>query len=339
MEHNPLVSVIILNWNGQKYLKDCLISLESQSYKNFELILVDNGSKDESVFFVKQNFKNVIIIANKKNYGFAKGNNIGISSAKGSYIFLVNNDTRVEKNCIKNLMKIAEKKKTAGMFAPKILSFENPKLIDSTGLNIYRDGLARGRGRLEIDAGQYNDKLEILIPSGCAALYRKKMLKEVGLFDEIFFAYCEDTDLGLRGRLMGWKCLFVPSAVVYHHYSGSTGKFSEIKAFLAERNHFWVVFKNFPLSILILLPFYTLLRYLFIILGIIENKGPAAKFKGSKIKLIAILIKAYASFAVKLPYIIRKRILIQKTKKISSKEIKLLIKKHRLNLKEITFLE
>jgi len=311
----PLVSVIILNWNGKKYLNDCFTSLENQSFPNFEIILVDNGSEDDSVNFVRKNFSQIKIFKNKKNLGFAKGNNKGIETAKGQYVFILNNDTKIDKNCLEELVKTSQSDKKIGMCGAKIVSFENPELIDSVGVNIYFDGMSRGRGRKEIDAGQYDKIEEILFPSGCAAFYNKKMLDQIGLFDETFFAYCEDSDLGLRGRLAGWKAVLVPSAIVYHHYSGSFGKYSSLKAFLVERNHFWVAFKNFPLPLLLLLPVFTILRYLFLIYGILTQKNLARNLQFPKTKLFPILIKVYISALIGLPAIIKKDILSLKIKK------------------------
>lgn len=336
---NPLVSVVILNWNGKKFLQDYLSSLQNQTYQNIEIILVDNGSTDDSAFFVKNTFPNVIILENKKNLGFADGNNKGIRIAKGKYVFVLNNDTKTDEDCIKILVETAENDGKIGMWAPKILSIENPALIDSVGMNIYPDGLARGRGRNETDKGQYDKVEEIFFPSACAVLYRKEMLDEIGLFDEKFFAYCEDTDLGIRARLAGWQSLAVPKAIIYHHYSGTIGKYSETKAFLTERNHFFVAIKNFPLRLILLLPFYTILRYIFIIYGILKNKGPAARFQSSKIKLIAVLFKAYFSFLKLLPDMMSKRKIIQRNKKISNKELLRLFKKYRLKISQITTLE
>jgi GT2 family glycosyltransferase len=333
---NPKVSIIVLNWNGEKYLNDCFTSLENQTYSNFEIILVDNGSEDGSVKFVRKNFPRIKIVENKKNLGFAEGNNRGIKLAKGEYIFILNNDTKIDKNCLERLVEVTERDNKIGMSSPKILFLKNPQLINSVGIKIYFDGMSRARGEMEIDKGQYNQVEEILLPSGCAALYRKKMLDEIGLFDENFFAYCEDTDLGLRGRLADWKAILVPSAIVYHHWSGTVGKYSNFKAFLVERNHFWVALKNFPLTLLFLLPFYTILRYCFLIYGILTRRGPGAKFQYSKFKLFFILIKAYI-FALKgMPTILRKRSLIQKNKKLTDKEIRNLFKRYSLKISELT---
>ena len=332
--NKPFVSVIVLNLNREKFLEDCLDSIANQTYSNLEIIFVDNGSGDNSVEFVRKNFPQVKILENKKNLGFAEGNNRGVEIAKGEYIFIINNDTKVEKNCLKNLVDIIDKDKKIGMLAPKILSFENPQLIDSVGLNIYFDGIARGRGRNEIDKGQYNRVEEILLPSGCAALYRKRMLDEIGLFDKIFFAYCEDTDLGLRGRLAGWKAISVPSAIIYHHYSGTTGKYSDFKLFLVERNHFWVALKNFPPKLLFLLPIYTLKRYFFFIIGTLFKKGPISKFQSKKSRLIIIVFKAYISALSKTPKMLIERKKIKR--KISNREFYSLLKKYYLPVSKIT---
>ena len=339
MSSQPLVSVIVLNYNGKKFLQECLESLYRQNYPNIEIIFVDNRSTDDSVFFVKNNFPNAIIVENNKNLGFAQGNNEGIKKANGKYIFVLNNDTKTNRDCIKFLAEALEKNENAGMVAPKIVSIENPKLIDSIGLNIYPDGLARGKGRNEIDIGQYDKLQESLFPSACAALYKKKMLDEIGLFDENFFAYCEDTDLGIRARLAGWQSVAEPKAIVCHHYSGTFGKYSETKAFFTERNHFFVAIKNFPLSLILILPFYTFLRYSFIVYGLLKNKGPATKFQSSKIKLVFILLKAYLSLAIFLPYLIKERKKIQSNKKINSRELLRLLKKYRLKISQVTLLD
>lgn len=334
----PIISVIILNYNGKKFLNDCLSSLANQTYKNLENIFVDNGSTDDSINFVKNTFPGFLIIDNKINLGFAEGNNRGIKIARGDYIFVLNNDTVLQNDCIEKLVDFAKNNQAVGMLAPKILSINNKNLIDSVGINIYPDGLGRGRKRNEIDSGHKNQE-EILCPSGCAAFYKKKMLNEVGDFDADFFAYCEDMDLGLRGRLANWKSFSVPSAIVYHHYSGTSGKFSPFKAFLAERNHFFVAIKNFPVSLLLQLPFFTFKRYLYIAFGLSKKQGPAAKFSQSKLGLIFILLKAYCSFFYLLPKMIFKRTKIQKSKKISNNEFIGLIKKYSLPVWEVTLKE
>lgn len=181
---HPFVSVIIVNWNGRIHLEVCLDSLLKQTYPNFEIILVDNASTDDSVSFVRQKYYHpghkIQIIQNETNLGFAGGNNRGIRAAKDKYILLLNNDTEVHEKWIEELVNAAEKDSSIGMCASKILSFYNRNIIDVAGHLLYRDGLNRGRGRLEEDHGQYDKMEEALFPSGCAALYRKKMLDKIG---------------------------------------------------------------------------------------------------------------------------------------------------------------
>ncbi len=149
------------------------------------------------------------------------------------------------------------------MVGCRICSFYRPDIIDSIGMGICRDGMSRGRFRnRRWSTLQLREVEDILFPSACAALYRRAMIDEIGFFDDDFFAYAEDSDLGLRGRLAGWDAVLATQAVVYHKYSQSSGSFSSFKVYLVERNHYWVAVKNFPLRRLLLLPLFTLLRYL-----------------------------------------------------------------------------
>ena len=320
-----LVSIVIVNWNGKRFLSGCLGSLQAQSFSNFEVVFVDNGSTDGSLEFVRENFPEIVIVENKENLGFAGGNNRGIEVARGNFILTLNNDTELEVDFLERLTEVAEASdKDVGMWAPKILSMEDRKTIDSVGgLLFYPDGLARGRGRGELDVGQYDALLnETFIPSACAALYRKEMLDEIGLFDEEFFAYCEDTDLGLRARLAGWRTCSVAKAQVYHIYSGTSGRYSSFKAYLVERNRLWVAIKNLPLSMLLVSPVYTLWRYIVQSYGVISGKGAGGRFLegegSSAFGLISILVKSYLGVLRKLPEMLSKRVKIQQARKVST---------------------
>lgn len=329
-----LVSVIIVNWNGAKLLEVCLPSLKSQTYHNFEVIVVDNGSVDNSIEFLEKNYSDFVkIIKNDDNLGFAKGNNIGIKAASGEFIITLNNDIQADRYLIEELTKPARSDEKIGMCAPKIYSFYNRDIIDSVGVNIYWDGMSRGRARLEKDVGQYDNQRNILIPSACTALYRKKMLDEIGLFDEDFFAYCEDTDLGLRGRLAGWECILVPTAKAYHLYSSTGGKYSSFKAFMVERNHVWVALKIFPLQILFFSPIFTLFRLItqcFSVLRYSRVNG----YKLSKLGIYLAVFKAYFCVLKTLPSTFKKRKIIFAKKKISNAEIYSWFKKFCLSAKD-----
>ena len=338
MDEKPLVSVIIVNWNGKEYLNDCLSSLKKQSFRDFEVILVDNGSTDDSIDFVNRYYQDFVhIIQIPKNKGFAGGNNVGIAASRGVYIALLNNDTAVDHEWLAHLVLCTQSDDSIGMVGSKILNYYKREEIDNTGHLIYPDGLNRGRGRLEIDCGQFDSKKDILFPSGCASLYKRKMLDEVGGFDETFFAYGDDADIGLHGRYLGYKAIYCPKAVVYHKYSGTAGMYSAMKAFYVERNRIWILFKYFPFESIILSPFFTLKRLLLQGYGVITRKGAAGKFaENASVKLIfRTLFNAYISALNGIPDILKKRKIIHKNRKVSKEEIKYLLRSHAISCKEI----
>lgn len=335
MQKAPLISIVIPNLNGMKYLPGCLSSLRNQTFSNFEIILVDNGSKDSSTYFIRKEFPQVKLIELEENHGFAEGCNIGIRAAAGTFIVVLNNDTEVEPQWLEALYEAATIDKNTGMVASKILLDRQTREIDSAGMLIYPDGIGRQRGRGEIDKGQFDMQEETLYPSGCAALYKREMLDEIGLFDEDFFAYCEDTDLGLRGLRAGWKAVLASKAVVYHKYSGAAGKYSLFKALHVERNRIWVAVKNFPLPWLLLAPYFTLKRYVVQAYGMAVSRGSASKFKESQppAAIVSTIVRAYVSAMKALPAMLKKRKAIKK--KISSREFIKLMKKYRISVSEL----
>jgi GT2 family glycosyltransferase len=340
MKHLPLISTVILNWNGEEYLQPCLQSVKGQTYPNIEIILVDNASTDGSIEYIKNLLSDLRLIINYRNIGYGGGNNRGIEEAKGRYIFVLNSDTEIEKRCVELLWECIETDQRIGVTTPKILLYDRRDIIDAAGLTIYPDGLSIGRGRLEPQE-KYNQREEVFFGSGCASLFRKEMLEEIGLFDEDFFAYAEDTDLGWRARLARWKSYYVPEAVVYHHHSKKFGTYSPLKAFLVERNRIWVAWKNFPLPILYLWPFYTLWRYFYQGIGALIQRGASGRFgqESSSFLLIFILMKAYLSGLRGLPAILRKRKEVQTKKRMSNWEVFSLFKKYGIKAKEIAFKE
>lgn len=332
-----LVSVIVLNWNGEGVIGPCLESLLGQTYQPREIIVVDNGSTDGSLEVIKERYQSsVILIENKKNLGFAEGVNIGIRASSGEFIALLNDDAVAEEDWIENLVKGFERAPSIGMCASKVYLTDRQKVFDNTGLVITCDGLARGRGRLEEDHGQYDLEEAVLCPSGCAALYRRKMLDEIGLFDKHFFLYAEDVDAGLRGRLLGYECLYIPTAVVHHRFSLSTGRVSPSKAFYVERNRLWVVIKCFPIRGLLSCPFYTIRRYFYHAYGLFRHKGPAARYveKFSLLGLMLVVIRVYLSTLWFLPYLIFQRIQLMKRKKAASREFNSWLKSYGMSLRK-----
>ena len=171
MRQLPLISTVILNWNGKEYLRPCLQSIKEQTYPNIEIVLVDNASTDGSIEYVKDIFPDLRLIINPKNVGYGAGNNRGIEEAKGRYIFVLNSDTEIEKGCVEALWNCIETDQKIGVATPKILLYDQRDIIDAAGLTIYLDGLSIGRGRLE-PQDKYSQREEVFCGSGCASIYR-----------------------------------------------------------------------------------------------------------------------------------------------------------------------
>ena len=248
-----LISVIVLNYNGKGFLDGCLTSLASQTYSDFEVIVVDNGSRDGSPEYIEENYPWVRLAKNNENLGFAGGTNVGIRAAKGEFVITLNNDSRADSRFIEELIKpMADPE--VGVCAAKML-FPDGR-INSAGICISRSGAAWDRGMFEPDRGQYEFVEEVFGACAGAALYRREMLDEIGLFDEDFFLYLEDVDLAFRARLAGWKCLYVPGARVIHHHGGTAGVGSDLAVYYGNRNIVWYPIKDFPFRLLITsLPF------------------------------------------------------------------------------------
>lgn len=333
----PLISVIIVNWNGKEYLPACLDSLLEQTCTDFETIVVDNGSNDGSLELLLSSYPWVRVVPLADNTGFSGGNNAGFAVSRGNYIVTLNNDTRVERSWLAELIAPAEADPEVGMVASRICSWDESDLIDSLGVAICSDGMSRGSRRLASFSSLSLAKTEdILLPSACAALYRREMIDRIGFFDDDFFAYCEDTDLGLRGRIAGWRAVLARDAVVYHRYSRSGGKFSPFKLYLVERNHFWAALKSFPARMLLLLPFWTMVRYLVQAQLVLRSKGAGAQFRSTP---SSALIKAVARGVLDavrclLP-LIRKRRRVMATRRLSAGEMRGLINSFSISFAEL----
>ena len=331
------VSIIIVNWNGLRHLPECLDSLESQGFRDFETIVVDNGSSDGSVEYLRAR-SGIRLVSLPANAGFAAGNNAGLPLARGEYLVTLNNDTKAEPDWLERLVAVADAHPEAGMVASRICAYDDPDRIDSLGIAICRDGMSRGdfRGRrfssLTLDPVQ-----EILFPSACVALYRRAMLEEIGFFDPDFFAYCEDTDLGLRGRLAGWGALLARDAVVYHKYSMTSGAFTPFKLYLVERNHYFAAVKNLPMPLLLLVPFFTVGRYLRQAQLVFSGQGSGGEFQesGAMGACIWALLRGMRDALLALPALLRKRAALMQKRRISNSDTMRLLKRYRLTFGEL----
>jgi GT2 family glycosyltransferase len=334
----PIVSIIIVNWNGLAHLPTCLDSLATQTFRHFEVVLVDNGSADGSVSFVRERYPWVRVVPLPENTGFATGNNRGFEQARGDYIVTLNNDTRVEPDWLATLVRVADAHPRAGMVASRVCSFADPDIIDSIGMAICRDGMSRGQFRNKRwSALRMGDVEEILLPSACAALYKRAMLTETGFFDDDFFAYAEDVDLGLRGRLAGWEAVAATQAVAYHKYSQTGGSLSPFKVYLVERNHYWVVWKNFPISCLVALPWFTIWRYCEQMRAVLAGGGTGGEFRaaGSRRSLVKALLKGICDGLCGLPQTLRKRRQVMANRRLSHQKFSALLRRYRLTFREL----
>lgn len=248
---HPLVSIVILNYNGERYLERCLNSVFSAEYPNFEVIIVDNASTDNSpALFMRLPKREppLVVIRNPRNLGFAEGNNIGIAVTGGKYVVLLNNDTEVTPDWLNGLVSELERDSSIGAAQSKLLQMRDKACIDSLGDFIDYFGVTFQRGYGEIDAGQYDDACEIFSARGAAMIVRKSVIKQIGVLDPLFFIRCEDIDFSWRIRLRGYRIILVPSSVVYHAggYATSEIQSSEV-LFHSAKNQFMMLFKNYEL--------------------------------------------------------------------------------------------
>ncbi|WP_280636279.1 glycosyltransferase family 2 protein [Methanobrevibacter arboriphilus] len=269
----------MVNYNGENFLEKCFNSIKNQSFQEFEIIFIDNNSIDNSIYFVnrfsEKLSQNIKVLKNKSNLGFSAAVNQGINHSSSEYILLLNNDIELDPNFILNIINCFKSynnqnsNKNIFSVSSKMIQFNNRDLIDDAGdyYNIMGWTIKKGEGK---DEKMYNNSYEIFSSCAGAALYKKSILDKIGLFDENFFAYMEDVDIGYRSLINGFKNVYCPNAIVYHIGSGSSGdKYNEFKIPLAARNNIWVIYKNMPWPQIILnigfLAIGFLIKYIFFV--------------------------------------------------------------------------
>ena len=302
-----LVSIIILNYNGNEFLENCIESIFRETKQKFELIIVDNNSPDKSGEKFSKKYESCKFILNEKNVGVSEGLNIGIKNANGSHIILLNNDLIVAPKWLDYLFQ-AYREKGEGLYQPKFLKMKDKKIIDSAGnlINIFGFGFSREKGKK--DNLQYNTIEEIGFAAGTCLFCSKKIFDEIGLFDEKLFAYNEDLDFGWRARLSNYKSYYVPKSIVYHHGSAQW-KWSGEKFYLLERNRWVVLLSNYSIkTILKLLPSLLIIEFALLIFF-------------TKKKMLLKKIKSYVGILKLSNHIKEKRRKLIKIKEVSDKEI------------------
>ena len=263
------VSVVIPNYNGEKFLKNLFDSLNDDSECIGEVIIVDNASSDKSKEYIAD-YKFIFpchLIENKENLGFAPAVNQGISKAKYEYIFLLNNDTQLKKGAVKSMVNLISGDDKIFSCQAKMLQYNNKDMIDDAGDEYNLLGWTKKTGENH-PSTDFTEVKDIFSACAGAAMYKKSVLDEIGMFDDNFFAYMEDVDLAMRARIYGYHNLLCPDAVVYHIGSATSGsRYNEFKVRLASRNNVWTVYKNLPIPLkivnFIFLFFGFLIKYLF----------------------------------------------------------------------------
>ncbi len=305
------VTVVIVNWNGEKFLERCLAALMAQTVKPHEIILLDNASSDGSVDIVRQ-FPSVQLIALDQNTGFARGNNLAIETAskESEWIALLNPDAFAEPRWLEALLLAAESNPAFHVFGSKLLNAANPTLLDGTGDAYHMSGLVWRMGHGAPVPISSENALEVFSPCAAAALYRRSALRELGGFDEDYFCYVEDVDLGFRLRLAGYRCLYVPQSVAHHVGSGTTGgQHSDFAMYHGHRNLVWTFVKDMPgLLFWCLLPLHVLLNLVSIMWFTLRGQG-------------RVIWRAKRDAFLGLPKMWRKRQRVQKSRIASIAEI------------------
>ena len=315
-------SVIIPNWNGKELLGDCLSSLNKQSFKDFEIILADNGSTDESVSFVTGKYPDVKILKLNKNFGFSKAVNEGVIASEARYVVFLNNDTSLDKNWLENLIKCADKHPEVISVNSKLLNFYNKKIIDGVGIMINEVGQAKSIGWQKEDIGQYNKEEYIFGATGGASLFKRDDFIKVGLFDENYFMYFEEVDFAFRAQFLGFKSIYCPYAIVYHKHKSTSKKLPQHIEYWQYRNMIQTVINNFPVSLL--LKNFRWLKIILVYLNTIFYHIKNGFFWPPFLTQVWLVVN--------LPRLLKKRYGIQKNKLVSDEYIEGFLSK-----KEITF--
>jgi len=302
----PKVSIIIVNYNGKRFLKECFFSLKKSDYSNLEIIMVDNASTDGSIAFARENYPDLVVIKKRKNHGFAKASNDGADKADGKYLFFLNNDTKLGTRTVSLLVKAMEKDTRLGICGPKMVSYDGRKHFH-TGIGIDIFGFPTNTNR-------------VFYAEGAALMIRRDLFNRLDGFDPDYFMFHEDIDLGWRAWLLGYRVAAVPQAVVYHFIGGtakgniSSGKYTTtfLRRSLSERNNLRTLFKNYSLITLILvLPLYLLIN-LGEILFFLLTLRPKAAYS---------YLNAYGWNLSKLKETFKKRARIQQSRKISDSQL------------------
>lgn len=333
------MTVVIPTLTAGSALVECLASLVRQKRRDFEIVVVDNSGSHLAREAEAERF-GARIVEPERNIGFGAAINLGFRESRAPFLATLNDDAEAHSGWLDALLEAADSRPDAGMFASQVRLADGGCRLDSAGLLVAGDGSSKQRGHLEAPE-QFGNPADVLCPSASAALYRRAMLEEIGLFDEDFFLYCEDTDLGLRARWAGWNCQYVPEAVVDHEYSRSAGAASPLKAYCVERNRLYVLLKNFPAGLLLRAPFTTLARYFWHLVSVVEDRGSAARFRRERhgvLELAFIVARAHCAVLFRAGRLWKKRREVRRKARLTPREFRGLLKRHWITPRQVTVL-
>ena len=301
----PVVSIVIVNWNSGDFILHCLDAIQIQTWTDIEIVIVDNGSNDNSLEHVKQHYLDPRVTQLTENLGFATANNIGASLAHGKWLALLNADAFPEPDWLEKLLEFTERNPGYSFFSSRQVQANLPERLDGTGDAYHISGLAWRHYYNHFSAIFGHEQREVFSACGAAALISRDEFLAMGGFDEDYFSYFEDVDLGFRLRLAGKKCLYVPDAVVHHVGSASTGKRSDFSVYYGYRNMIWTFFKNMPSPLIwFFLPLHVVTVIFFVFYLTLRGQGN-------------VILKAVVDAIRGLPKILEKRKEIQRNIKIN----------------------
>jgi GT2 family glycosyltransferase len=309
----PKISIIIVNWNGLALLKECLQSLTTQSFQDFEIILVDNGSSDGSVEWIQRNYPSVRLLCLESNVGFSAGNNAGVRVAYGEYIVLLNNDTEVERDWLNALYARISSDENIAACDSKVLFYDRPEKIWASGADYTIAGSVQSRWSGGIDSKDNQSAEDVFIAIACAAIYRRAVIDRIGLFDEDYFAGYEDVDWSFRAHLAGYRIINEPAAIVYHRVSATHIHNSSIFVYNSQKNVSMTFIKNMPVKLI--------LKYF--PLQLIYNIGCLIYY--AKIGKLKAFLRAKGYVLSRMVKILKKRKGIQKLAVVPASEIDILL--------------
>ena len=333
----PFFSVVVPHWRRPDLLAACLDALEAQTFRDFQVIVVDGDSRDGSVELARRRGAQVVVLPG--NPGFAPAAQAGIDAARGRWIFLLNNDAEPDPACLEELARAAARRPGAEMFSCRILFKSRPDRVDNIGHRLYWDGLNRGEGRMEPDGPAFDAERETFFPSGCAGAYRRDLVERAGGFDPWFRAYGDDADLGLRCRLAGGTCFYVPRARVLHRFSATQGAHSAAKAYLVERNRIAVLVKDLPWPMVAVSPFATAWRMALHAAAALAGRGSAGEGSRSSgwLPLALAVLRAWGAAFLALPRLLAERRKVSAGKRLGSRAFLRLFLRFRVSAREIAF--